>query len=300
MLNTLEHLTPNQKMELDQFVLNVKTEIPTDKIICYGSRLKSKTSLGCFFNDGNSNYHLECDLLLILKEECKWLIHEILDILDKQENEYISATFIIYRLNTVNEAILIGNRFFVNIQRKGLPLYDSTDQLLFQSAVNIELADWVLVAENDWERLHKKAIDFLKGAGFYKGQQNFEYCVFLLHQSIEQIAAALLLSIVGYRHSLHNTYRIIKLLQQVGLDAAKLFPANTAEEKEIFSVLRYSYGDARYNKDYTVSKEMAGVIYGRVKQLIKDAESVYQWHKERWQEKLRNESSTLSAVVVNS
>ncbi len=57
-------------------------------------------------------------------------------------------------------------------------------------------------------------------------------------------------------------------------DLLKIFPFDTAERKKCFELLRAAYIDARYNKDYSISKEQLQYLIERIEQLKNTTEKI--------------------------
>ena len=57
-------------------------------------------------------------------------------------------------------------------------------------------------------------------------------------------------------------------------DLLKIFPIDTPERKECFELLRAAYIDARYNKNYAISKEQLEYLIERVEKLKKTTEKI--------------------------
>ncbi|MFA6716436.1 MAG: HEPN domain-containing protein, partial [Victivallaceae bacterium] len=73
-----------------------------------------------------------------------------------------------------------------------------------------------------------------------------------------------ILTASGYRPKLHN-------IEKLGTTAAahypefiKVFPMKTAEEARLFKLLKDAYIDARYKKDYSITKEELEYLAERV------------------------------------
>ena len=76
-----------------------------------------------------------------------------------------------------------------------------------------------------------------------------------------------MLVFTGYKPKRHN---IEKLGRQVsGYDSAflKVFPRATAEQDENFKLLKKAYIDARYKKDYKITRKQLEYLAKRVKLL---------------------------------
>ena len=97
----------------------------------------------------------------------------------------------------------------------------------------------------------------------------YKEAAFLLHQVTEGFYSAITLVFVNYRFRTHD----IELLgiKAVGYDAefAKVFPQDTNPHGKAFKLLKKAYVDARYKKEYRITKKQLEYLAERVKVLQK-------------------------------
>lgn len=276
MLNTLDHLTPRQKAQLQHFVYKINRAIPSEKIICYGSRTDRKRAWGCFHHNDSRYDTVTYDLLIIPRPESRRPAPEIIDMLDKQQSKKVRATFIVHFLPCVNDAIEKGSRFFSTLQRSGITLYQENQEPLVAPVPNISQAVWLADARDIWGHAITRARLFMDAAELYRNSKAYAFSAFMLHQVVEHVAAGLLEALAGYRTSFHNIVRLMDMMPIVGFDGRYFFPGNTAEEKALLEILRRSYSDARYKQEFAVSEEVADILYRRVKYMLATAEVFYE------------------------
>jgi HEPN domain-containing protein len=301
MQTTLEHLTPLQKARLTVFLGEIIKAIQPEKIICYGYRITSQYHWQCFTGEKTGKEHIIYDLLVIPNSDDQRNDHEILDVLDKIVYTHISATCIVYKLELVNNAIEKNARFFNSLYFNGVMLHNATNTKLAAPEKEYTLQNHVEAAEQAWSRMFTKAMTFYNGAAYYQSVSVPEQVVFSLHQAIEQMAMALLKALTGYRPDTHNLLRLLALLEQTGLNTLAIFPGNTPEEKALLQTLKNAYSQSRYAENYTVSAELAAILYNRVGLLLKEAASLYQQQIESWQSASENEITfPLSIAFINT
>lgn len=282
MLNTLDHLTPRQQAQLQHFVYKINRVIPSEKIICYGSRTDRKRAWGCFHHGDSRHDTVTYDLLIIPRPESRRPAPEILDMLDKQQSKKVHATFIVHFLPRVNDAIEKGSRFFSTLQRTGITLYQESKIPLATPSPDLSQADWLNEAREIWGHAITRARLFMDAAELYRSRKAFAFSAFMLHQVMEHVAAGLLEALAGYRTSFHNIERLMDMLPIVGFDGRYFFPGNTSEEKALLEILRRSYSDARYKHEFAVSEEVADILYRRVKYMLSTAEIFYEQKIAAW------------------
>ena len=89
----------------------------------------------------------------------------------------------------------------------------------------------------------------------------------MLHQATERFYGAVMLVFTGYKPKRHNIETLGRRVS--GCDAAflKVFPRATKEQDERFKLLKKAYIDARYKKEYKITKKQLEYLAKRVKLL---------------------------------
>jgi HEPN domain-containing protein len=90
---------------------------------------------------------------------------------------------------------------------------------------------------------------------------------FVLHQATESFYNAILLVFTGYKAKSHDILGLGDRARNHHYDLYKIFPHETPEQEECFTLLRNAYVDARYDQDYTISKEQLLYLINRVEEL---------------------------------
>ncbi|RXK85314.1 hypothetical protein [Filimonas effusa] len=81
----------------------------------------------------------------------------------------------------------------------------------------------------------------------------------------------------------------------------RVFPVNTPQEEELFSILKKAYCGARYDADFGVPMEAATVLYDRVGLLLKAGEAAYKKQISDWEAAVEKEATfPLSVAFVNT
>ena len=71
----------------------------------------------------------------------------------------------------------------------------------------------------------------------------------------------------GYKPKTHNLETLGKIASRYYPEFLKIFPKKTEDEKRLFKQLKKAYIDARYKKDYSISKEELAYLAKRVEKL---------------------------------
>jgi HEPN domain-containing protein len=89
----------------------------------------------------------------------------------------------------------------------------------------------------------------------------------MLHQAVERFYSTTLLVFTGYKGKRHNIETLGRRVS--GCDAAflKVFPRATKKQDKNFKLLKKAYIDARYKRDYKITKKQLEYLAKRVKLL---------------------------------
>jgi len=110
---------------------------------------------------------------------------------------------------------------------------------------------------------------FYKGYQLYLTGRDYKEAAFMLHQAVERFYGAVMLVFTGYKPKRHNIETLGRRV--CGCDAAffKVFPRATKEQDKNFKLLKKAYIDARYKKDYKITRKQLEYLAKRVKLLQK-------------------------------
>lgn len=185
------------------------------------------------------------------------------------------VNFIVHSLREVNTLLKQGRYLFVDLRRDGIVLYELDDKPL--AAPNLlRPADAYKFALEYFEDRLPHARKFAKGALFYMNEGDFKESAFLLHQSIEQAYATVLLVVTNYSPASHNLKHMRGLAESQAQHLVDAWPRDQQRFVAWFNVLNEAYVKARYSKHYEISREALGWLLSRTTDLIDRVETVCQ------------------------
>ncbi|MHC4396008.1 MAG: HEPN domain-containing protein, partial [Planctomycetota bacterium] len=176
------------------------------------------------------------------------------------------VSVIYHSIGQVNHQLKEGRYFFSDIKKEGILLYD-TGKLELARIRKPSPAKRKQIAEEDFKEWFKSAKDFYwQFEGAYN-HRKYKLAAFDLHQAVERFYSTTLLVFTGYKGKRHNIEKLGR--QASGYDSAflKVFPRATKEQDENFKLLKKAYIDARYKKDYKITKKQLEYLAKRVKLL---------------------------------
>lgn len=272
MVYTLDHLPEGKRAEL-AFVVDVLRESFDQerstrqspalrdgailKIILFGSYAR-----GDWVEDPVGRYFSDNDLLVVVADERHTDVFEFWETAEQRLLAALSSgdrlrtpvSFIVHSIAEVNDQLMCGRYFFLDIVRDGMALFDvpghpfAEPQPLAREAALAE-------AEAHYEDWIPGAEKALKGARFYIGEGDGNDAAFLLHQAAERLYNGLLLVMTLYTPKSHNLVRLRNLGEQIDASLADIWPIDSKFHKRCFELLRAAYVKARYSRRYTVTPE---------------------------------------------
>ena len=95
----------------------------------------------------------------------------------------------------------------------------------------------------------------------------FNKAAFLLHQTTESFYACALLVLIDYKPKTHDLIELGYFCSIQSNEFLTIFPFTTEEQKDCFELLRKAYVDARYKKEYSITKTQLEYLISRVEKL---------------------------------
>ena len=96
---------------------------------------------------------------------------------------------------------------------------------------------------------------------------DFSNSAFELHQATVSVYSSILLVFSRYKPKLHDIRKLGGYCANYNVELLKVFPQSSPEQKECFELLEKTYVDARYDKNYRISREQLLYLIERVERL---------------------------------
>lgn len=174
-----------------------------------------------------------------------------------------SVSVIQHSAGYINKELKAGGYFFTDVIREGKVLYDSGEVIL-EKPGNVDPEEVKKRAKEEFERWMNNGDNFLKGFSFYLSSDLLSNAAFELHQATESFYTAILLVFTGYKGKSHDIEELGKQISKIHPEFTSVFPMDTKDNLERFHRLKRAYVDARYKKDYSISKEDLEYLSRRV------------------------------------
>lgn len=248
------------------------------KIILYGSYAR-----GNWVDEPHTakGYQSDFDLLVIVND--KRLVDRVQYWVKAEErlNRELSITrtlktpvnFIVHTLDEVNEGLVDGRFFFMDVVRDGVAIYQSDDSELAEPRPKTP-AQALAMAKEYYDDWFPSAAALQEGTNFYIGKVRFKEAAFSLHQATERLYHCVLLVCTFYTPHIHNLAFLRTQAERLDRRLAEVWPAGGRKERAMFEKLKDAYVKARYSKHYRITADELAWLSERVSELAKAVEVV--------------------------
>jgi len=176
------------------------------------------------------------------------------------------ASVIYHSIGQVNYRLKEGHYFFSDVKKEGIVLFD-TGKLKLERRRKLSPAKRKQIAQEDFKMWFASAKDFYIAYELMLRRRKYKIAAFQLHQAVERFYGAVMLVFTGYKPKRHNIETLGRRVSGCDAEFLKVFPRATPEQDERFKLLKKAYIDARYKKDYKITKRQLEYLARRVKVL---------------------------------
>jgi len=272
MKKSLAHLPQYKREELKLIVKIIRRQFPSaHMIILFGSYARGQW-VEDIYTEGHITYEYISDFDILVLTRLKKTAenfrkqNSVDDLILRHKAIKTPVSVIYHSVGQVNYQLKEGRYFFSDIKKEGILLYD-TGKLKLERRRKLSPQKRKQIAQEDFKMWFKSAKEFY---GYYEDglkKRQYKTAAFQLHQAVERFYSTVLLVFTGYKGKRHNIEKLGR--QASGCDTAflKVFPRATKEQDEMFKLLKKAYIDARYKKDYKITKKQLEYLAKRVKLL---------------------------------
>jgi len=231
-------------------------------VILFGSFAKDT-----WVEDPVSGYKSDFDLLIIVNDKrftdhaTYWYKAEERILREPVIDRPIS--FIVHDLDFVNAKLNQNQYFFADIVTQGIILYQLKNKALAKPA-ELDEAEARIEANKFFKHWMETSRRFLTLAEEAAERGWFNETAFNLHQACERAYHCMLLTHTLYSPDSHNIEFLRSLCENIDSDLIEAWPRYYKRDKTAFQLLKRAYVDARYSKNYTITKEQINWLTERV------------------------------------
>ena len=267
-LNTsLAHLPEYKQAQLREITAIIKKAVDPEKVILFGSHATGRWVEHRYEEKGAIyEYISDYDLLVITGSGESRPDYEVQDQIENSCVYKTPVTVIVHDIDFVNRMLSEGQYFFSDIEQEGILLYDAGNVPLAERR-QLTNAEAKAVAQEYYDQLFTGGEEYLSSSKLIFETGQFKVSVFILHQAAERTYNAVILVHTGYKPKTHNLDKLKRLSKRFSKELDAVFPNNTKAEKYLFDLLKRGYVDARYKKEYQITKDELQTLIERVTQL---------------------------------
>jgi len=166
-----------------------------------------------------------------------------------------------------NRRLKQGQYFFIDLKADGIALFDSGKCELAEPLA-LTPQERQQFAQEDFEYWQGKANEFYEAFEFLFGRTHYNIAAFQLHQVVECLYSAVLMVFTHYKPKEHDLEKLSQSVHYHVPRLASVFPRKTDEEKRCFELLYRAYVDARYKKDYCITRDELSYLKTEVDKLM--------------------------------
>ena len=235
------------------------------KIILFGSFARDD-----WVDEPENGYQSDYDLLVAVSHRD---LTEIADYWYAAEDKILRdpaiarpVNIIVHSLDEVNQALLRGEYFWVDIARDGIALYELPCHPL-ATAMPLTPADAYEMARGYFEKWHESAEGFSDTSRYSASKGRYNEAAFLLHQATERLYICFLLVTTFYFPRSHNIKFLRSLAEDKEPRLIEAWPRDSKLDRRRFELLKRAYVEARYSPSYAISSDDLDALVASVERL---------------------------------
>jgi len=269
MKTSMEHLSEDKQADLRRIVGLILQEFGDEvgMIVLFGSFARGDWVEERAPDSERYQYRSDYDLMAITRNKAHRHVQRwgrVEDAVRKAIGP--SPTLERERIDFFNRMLSLGYYFYVDIAKEGILLHDARIFTLAEPRI-LTPEEAKAKAETHYGKWFKSAVGAVEGFGYFLSRDDLNWAAFILHQATERFLAAFLLVHTDYKPKVHDLEKLMALAAASDVKMLRVFPKGTKEEERLFELLRSAYVDARYNYNFTVTREELDYLAGRVELL---------------------------------
>jgi len=166
----------------------------------------------------------------------------------------------------LNKDLQRGSYFYTDIKKEGVLLFDNGWHMLAEAGP-IAPAEMQKHAREDFQHWYTSACGFYTAYEAMLEIPHYNNAAFQLHQDTERFLNTVVLTFARYKPKTHDIEKLDRQASNLHADFFTVFPRATEEQKRCFDLLKKAYIDARYKRDYAITRDELEYLASRVRKL---------------------------------
>ena len=277
MRKSLNFLPAEKRRDLRQLVSIIREEVSdVVMVILYGSYARGTyVDYDQRIEYGVKTYFMsDYDLLIVTQKRMGINEHAVYAKILRRffENKaweiHTHPQFINESISELNKALDKSRYFYTDIKKEGVMLYDSGKYKLARRR-KLDYTEIAEMAQEYFDNTFSRASQFLTTATFTLSKDWLNMTSFNLHQAAENFLRTIPLTFILYGYKEHDLAFLMNECKKHTLEIYRVFPQDTDEERRLFKLLQDAYVQARYNKNFVVTRADIDALIPRI-ELLRD------------------------------
>lgn len=167
---------------------------------------------------------------------------------------HASPQFIVEHIDHLNKELSRSQYFFTDIIKEGIKMYDDKKFKLAKPC-ELSFSEIKEIAEFEYGIYYPDGENFMYHGNIDLEREKYRLGSFQLHQSCERLYCAISLVFTNYRPKTHKLNELLARVKEYSRELITVFPENTEFEKRCYDLICRAYIEARYNRNFVVTKE---------------------------------------------
>ena len=278
MKDLISHLPEDKQRELFRIVelihASVQKGMKIEMIILFGSYARGDFVEKDVVQEGNAlfEYRSDFDLLVVtrkpVQEKNMRLSRAISDVVRKDDTLLTPVSVLVEDIYHINARLAENRYFYLDIKKEWIVLFDSGKCVLWE-AEDLSFEEKIALQKEDFSVRFEWWKEFFAWYENFVAREYWNGAAFMLHQSTERFMTAYLLVKTSYKPKTHDLQILYEQLQSLHEGFAWWFDLTWWSDTETkhFDLLKKAYVDARYSRDYVISKDELLFLAEKVLQL---------------------------------
>ncbi|MCF0055360.1 HEPN domain-containing protein [Dyadobacter sp. CY356] len=246
-----------------------------ESIFCFGKRIFSNTRTSLFsVAEVDQTHQVHYDLLIITSAEPVNNPADLQSVINADTKSGCSVLLLAYSVESATRALRLNNRFFHKTMHQSTQIYRKQGFIQLDAMQDYDLANTSLNCDLNWKQRYFRAEAFMDAAECIWIDQDETVVLSLISQAVEQLCLGLIYAFLGYHPKQHSLHHLMDLCNNFTKEVDHIFPRQTEQDRNIFSVLNKSSSSARFILKSSIDPTDCGLLHRKARLLLEKSEQI--------------------------